>query len=284
MSAHPYEPLRAVPPLPQQQRMSWLLQMRRAARRALDAALAAPRRAAEYVSRLLQSTSLGRAAAWVQRRLLHVTGPLSHLVQRLGRSGLAAAALSILSSPSGQAAVRRALRLTGRALSWLGRTSYDLLDRGLRCLGKPGHRAADLLFASTVRFGGRVAAVAAPAVHRVARLTDPTSQSMRLLAAAGRSFLLHRLVKGLVSNPLVRLVSQAILIPAILDSRLLTWLRALLRQTRIRVEALQRQQDTLEQMQLLDEDGLPTAATDLPLPSNRAERRAAERQNRHQQH
>ncbi len=59
MSAQPsYEPLGLPPPLEQHSRLAWLLTVRRLARRALDAALAAPRSAAQYVGRLYRSTRL----------------------------------------------------------------------------------------------------------------------------------------------------------------------------------------------------------------------------------
>ena len=100
---------------------------------------------------------------------------------------------------------------------------------------------------------------------------------MRLIGAASRSFLLHRLLTGLIRHPLVRLMTEVLLIPAVMDSRLVTWLRGLLRQTRLRMEELQRQKDDVDQLLLLDEEGQLVDGLPRPLPSNRAERRAAQR-------
>jgi hypothetical protein len=64
MSIPMYEPLYEVPTITTQHvRMARLLQARQAARRALDAVLAAPRRAAGYLSRLAQRLHLDAAVS-----------------------------------------------------------------------------------------------------------------------------------------------------------------------------------------------------------------------------
>lgn len=280
MSIPMHDPLRVVPPPTYiKTRMSWLLRLRRAARRGLDAALAVPRAAAGYMSRLTGYLRLQGTLRFLQNRTARVIRPLGGLGQRLGGSGAAAAVIVLLTSDSGRAIVRRTGRAVGRGLSWIGRTAYGLVDRCLRCLGRPGQKAADALFSVTVRFGGRLAVVAAPVVHQVAGLTDPTSPFLRLLSGLSRSYLLHRLVKGVVSNRLLRSVAEAVMVPAILDSRLVVWLRDQVRQTRVRVEALRRQEDDVDQLPLLDEDNQPVVEDwEPPIPSNRADRRAAQRQ------
>ena len=66
MSAQIYEPLQAVPPITENHvKMAWLLQARQAARTALDAALAVPRKAAAYVGRLIHKLHLNSAASWL---------------------------------------------------------------------------------------------------------------------------------------------------------------------------------------------------------------------------
>jgi hypothetical protein len=70
MSAQMYEPLQAVPPLTENHvKMAWLLQVRRAARTALDAALAIPRKAAGYVGRLIHQLHLDSAVFWLREPL-----------------------------------------------------------------------------------------------------------------------------------------------------------------------------------------------------------------------
>jgi len=102
---------------------------------------------------------------------------------------------------------RRLLQKAGgsclRALSWLGRTAYSGIDRGLRLFGKAGHRAAGALFALVVTVGGRVAAVATPVVRRIARFADPQTPHIRVLAGISRSYLLHRALQQLISDLLI---------------------------------------------------------------------------------
>jgi hypothetical protein len=97
------------------------------------------------------------------------------VTRHLGRSGLLAAVTAVVNSPTGRAVVDSAARTLGKTLSWLARTSYSGLDRGLRCFGAAGTKVADKLFAGVVALDGKVATVAAPVVHRVARLSDPAT-------------------------------------------------------------------------------------------------------------
>jgi hypothetical protein len=300
MSIPMYEPLQAVAPITGQHvRMGWLLQARQAARRALDAVLAAPGRAAGYVSRLAHKLHLDAAVSWLRRTGLHVTRPLGSLARHLGRSGLLAAVTAVVSSPSGRAVVVRAARTLGKTLSWLVRTAYSGLDRGLRCFGAAGDTVADRLLAGVVALGGRVATVAAPVVHRVARLSDPATPQARLLSALCRSYVRHRTLTAFVGNAWLRLLVEAVLVPAVLDSRLVAGLRAAVQEARMRAELLHEQADSLAVLEVQEQAVAPeaedlTAAVsdddlapgeDVPIPSNRAERRAAERQQRrNQQH
>ncbi len=300
MSIPMYEPLYAAPPLTEHHvRMAWLLQARQAARRALDAVLAAPRKAADYVSRLAHRLHLDAAVSWLHRTASHVTRPLGSLASHLGRSGLLVAVTAVVSSPSGRAVVNSAARTLGKTLSWLARTTYSGLDRGLRCFGAAGNTVADKLFAGVVALGGKVATVTAPVVHRVARLTDPATPQARLLCTLSRSYVLHRALRGLVGNGWMRLVVEAVLIPAVVDSRLAATLRTALQDARIRTQRLEEQATVVER---LLEDGEPAGHTmptsvqveqprlpedveGVPVPTNRAERRAAERlQRKHALH
>ncbi len=293
MSTPMYEPLYAAPPITEQHvRMAWVLQARQAARRALDAVLAAPRRAAGYVSRLAHRLHLDAALSWLRRSASHATRPLSSVTHHLGRSGLLAAVTTVVTSPTGRAVVDSTARTVGRILSWLARTAYSGVDRGLRCFGAGGNKVADKLFAGVVALGGKVTTVVAPVVHRVARLSDPATPQVRLLSALCRSYVLHRTLTALVGNAWLRLLVEAVLVPAVLDSRLVAQLRAAVQQARVRAERLQEQADTLAVLEL-QEPAVAPQAEDLPatvdeaedlddalVPSNRAERRAAQRQDR----
>ncbi len=300
MSASPYEPLRLVPPAAaHKERMSWLLHIRSSARRAVDAALAATRGAAAYVSRLVAGLRLRAPLSWAHRAGKDLLRTVSALGAAVDWSGIWAAVTAVVTSPTGQAVLTAAGRALRTAGSWLARKAYSLLDRGLRCFGTPGNRAADQLFAATVSVGGRIAEVAAPVVHRVARFTDAQAPHIRLLSSLLRSYAVHRALKALVVNPLLRLLVEVVLVPAILDSRIATCVRAGVHEARVRAERLRDQADTMSSLEQLAsaaaatsadgeravrDDGCSAPPEDVPLPSNRAERRAAERQQRrHQQ-
>ncbi len=102
MSIPMYEPLQATPPVSEQHvRMAWLLQARQAARKALDAVRAAPRRAAGYLGRLAHELHLDAALSWLRRTTSYVTRPLTAAGQHLGRNGLLAAVTAVVTSPTG---------------------------------------------------------------------------------------------------------------------------------------------------------------------------------------
>ncbi len=297
MSVPMYEPLHAVPPITEQHvRMAWVLQARQAARRALDAVLAAPRRAAGYLSQLVHKLHLDAALSWLHRTASYITRPLVAGAQHLGRSGLLAAMMAVVTSPTGRAVVDSTARTLGAGAGWLARTTYSGVDRGLRCFGAAGNKVADKLFAGVVALGGKVATIATPVVHRVARLSDPATPQARLLSALCRSYVLHKLLKGLLGNTWMRLVVEAVLIPAVVSSRLAVSIRTVLQEARIRAQRLQEQAVVVEG--LLEDDrvpagGMPTSVQVeqliLPedieevVPTNRAERRVAQRQGKRPQ-
>ncbi len=295
-----YEPLYAVSPrTPQQAHMALLLRMRDVARAAYDAAVSAPCRAADYVKRLVQSASMGRVGQWLRRVLTPIVRPLAAVAARLSRTWVGAA-VAVVSSRTGRAVLDAAAGALGKGARWFARSGYDLIDRGLRLFGKPGNKVADKLFSASVTLGGRLASLAAPVVHRVARLSDPAAPHVRVIGALSRSYVLHRLCKGLFGNSVMQVAMEAALIPAVLDSRLAVWLRTVLRQIRTRAEALKAQEAVVAGLptvsEVVDDDQaterlLDEALTqdeevlETPAPMNRAERRAAERQQRkHVQH
>jgi hypothetical protein len=183
MSIPMYEPLQAAPPITAQHlRMAWLLQARQAARRALDAVLAAPRKAAIYLSRLAHKAHLDAAMSWLHRAASRVAHPFGFMAQYLGRSGLVAAVAAVVTSPIGRAIVDSTARTAGRGISWLASTAYSGADRGLRCFGATGNKVADKLFAAVVALGGKVATIATPVVQSGVNLT----RRLRKLSEPGR--------------------------------------------------------------------------------------------------
>jgi len=295
MSAQPYEPLHAVPPLGgQKMQMAWLLHTQWAARRALDAALAAPGRAAGYLSRLVHTLHLHRAMSRLGGAAARLLRPMSKLVGSLGQTGVLAAATALVASPTGRAVVNSVGRTLGTLAGWTARKVYSGLNRVLRCFGTSGNKVADTLLSGIVSLGGKIATVAGPVVHRLARLCDPHTTQARLVSGICQSYLVHKLVKGLLGNTWLRLLVQAVLLPAVLDSRLVAWARTTLRTARTRAHRLQQQARVLVDLEqqpggpLLLPVDLPVvpgaARLDEPVPANRAERRAAQRHGNRTQH
>ena len=294
MSAQLFEPLQAVPPLTENHvKMAWLLQVQQAARAALDAALAVPRKAAGYVGRVIHKLHLDSAASWLRRMAVRLGQPLRAAGSVLGRTGLLAAAAGVLTSPTGRAVLNGVGRLLGKAVGWIARKTYSGIDRVLRCFGQVGNKAADKLFAGVVSLGGKVATVAAPVVHRVARLSDPTTSQARVLSGICQSYVVHKLLKGFIGNAWLRLAVELVLVPAVLDSRLWSWTRGALVEARTRAQRLREQAQVLVDLERQDDGQVLLVPDDLeevhvvttldePVPTNRAERRAAERSKRPQ--
>ncbi len=308
MSTPMYEPLQAVPPLTENHvKMAWLLQARQAARSALDAALAVPRRAAGYVGRLIHKLHLDSAASWLRRTAVRLAQPLKAASSVLGKTGLVAAATGVVTSPTGRAVLNTVGRTLGKLIGWTARKTYSGIDRVLRCFGKLGNKAADKMFAGVVSLGGKVATVATPVVHRVARLSDPSTTQARVLSGICQSYVIHKLLKGFIGNGWLRLAVELVLVPAVLDSRIWAWTKGTLQQARTRAHRLQEQAQVLVDLQHqeaahneqllvptdlkdmpvaagLENVQLPDPASEVPVPSNRAERRAAQRPGKRPQH
>ncbi len=180
MSTPMYEPLQAVPPITEQHvRMAWLLEARQAAGRALDAVLAAPRRPAGYLGRLAHKLHLDAALSWLRRTALYVTRPLTSAAQHLGRSGLVAAIMAVVTSPTGRAVVDSAARTLGTLLSWAARTTYS----GLAVDCAASARSVTRSRTSCSRAWWRSAARSPRSPRRwctVARLSDPATPQARL--------------------------------------------------------------------------------------------------------
>jgi hypothetical protein len=203
----------------------------------------------------------------------------------LGKTGLLAAAAGVVTSATGRAVLNRTGRTLGRFIGWMARKTYSGIDRVLRCFGKVGNQAADKLFAGVVSLGGKVATVASPIVHRVARLSDPATPQARVLSGLCQSYVIHKLLKGFIGNGWLRLAVELVLVPAVLDSRLWAWTKGAALEARTRAHRLQEQAQVLVDLEQDDqlllipdvEDVHVVTTLDEPIPSNRAERRAAQR-------
>jgi hypothetical protein len=170
----------------------------------------------EYVSRIAYKLHLDRAVSWLRGAAAPLLTAVGRLASSLGRTGVLATATALVTSPIGRALLDVAGRALGKLVGWTARNVYRGLDRVLRCFGKPGNKVADTLFAGIVSLGGKIAAVAGPVVHRVARLSDPHTTQARLVSGICQSYLVHKLVQGLLGNTWLRLLVQAVLLPAVL--------------------------------------------------------------------
>jgi hypothetical protein len=298
-----YAQVTQIRPLTEQHvRMAWVLKARDAAHRALNAALAAPRKAAGYLSRAVHALHLDTAVSWLHRAVSRLTRPVAQVASRLGTSGVLAAATGVVTSPTGRALLNTAGRAVGKLLGWVARKTYSGVDRVLRCFGRVGNTAADKLFAGIVSLGGKVATVATPVVHRVARLSDPTTTQARVLSGICQSYVVHKLLRAFIGNAWVRLGIELVLVPAVLDSRLWAWARSTARQARTRAQRLHEQAQVLMDLERqrgeqlvfpddvedvrevrVDEISVVRTVEEMPVPSNRAERRAAQRQGKRSQ-
>jgi hypothetical protein len=287
MSATPYEPLRAVPPhASQQERMGWLLRARRWARRMAEGARAAAVSVMDTVSdpQLLRSavSRLREAALRTGRRVLSA-------LQGLGRRGGLAAAAAVITSDTGREFLAHAARTISSAVTSVGTTVASLVDGGLRRLGGVGKRTADWL-SMTITGLRRRLQPAVTAVRWFARASHPSNPLGQLVGTVSRSYLLHLLLSATVRNRWLRGVVELVLIPAIADSAALAWLRRVVAQARVRAERLRRQADVVADAPSedtstsearfvagdeVDDDGQQESGL-----ANRAERRAAKRQNR----
>ncbi len=170
---------------------------------------------AHSVERLVVYTRTGLAALYGQIRPRHLL-----LLPRRTASPSIRGLVAGITQTTTSSLLQKAGGSCLRALSWLGRTASSGIDRGLRLFGKAGNRAADALFALVVTVGGRVAAVATPVVHRIARFADPQTPHIRVLTGISRSYFLHRALQALISNGLVRLLVEGMLLPTFMDSRI----------------------------------------------------------------
>ena len=304
MSAQAYEPLRAVLPLDDQKiRWAWLLQVRFAAQRALDAARSVPAKAASYIGRLVNGVHLDGALGWLRTAAARLARPALRLLGRLGTIGVGASVAAVVTSAAGQAVIGKVGGWLGTGLGWLAQTTYSAVDKVLRLFGKAGNKAADALFGVVVSVGGKLASVAVPVVHRVARLSDPKSAHIRLFSGLAGGFALHRVLKAVIANSYLRMLVEGVVLPFLADSRVGRWIRRQVTTLRERAVQLREQAQTLpgagaagrnhfggatgpgtaQDAPRSEGEGLPLPPwreldVDEPVPANRAERRAQQRQ------
>ena len=294
--------LQAVPP-PQDTswRMALLLPARHLARQAWDAARSVPAAAAEFVRRLLGAEQLRAPLAWLRQ----VSGRLGQLVRpvmsRLDVDGVVTAVGLALSSSTVRSLLyrlgRAALSTSVRVPSTVGR----LLDGALRLCGAPGNRA-DVLSTWAGKARKSASECAAPLLSLLVRANVATEGLRAVIGGVLRGYALHKVLRLLITNPVLRAFVAAAVVPAFADGRLLTQLRDLAEQVQWRLWRLQRRVEQARQ-ELAEPGGEEPAAAqrqhsaapdgdasvpppgpvveshqpahfEPPQPTNRAERRA----------
>lgn len=281
MSTATYDrPLYAAPAPPEQKaRFAYLIAARRRVHRAFDAVLALPRAAAGWALRHLRpllGTEPGhRLLGWASARLRSAAA----LVQGVGLVPLAA---SVLSTPPVWRGTVRLARTVGSALAAAGR---GLWARTRSLLGRCGTTGARITQALT-RAGTALASAARAALRHPA--AQPITQAVTGLAGLVRPLsqgvVAHRLLGLRVPATWLRVALELLALPLVLAPDLPGQVRSRLRQrptlsavAQPDAPAVPHQNPTASAAPDPEGNGDAAAATewdDMPLPGNRAERRA----------
>jgi hypothetical protein len=289
MSTAMAEPLRAVPPLTEvRARFAHMLAVRETLRRAADKSAKLPRQAATYVWRLLQAS-----------HLQHLAGRVPNLFNTattwLGRAEVASVLIGIGTTRRGQNALATVATAVGRSTAAAACAACQALEQGMRLFGHPGVRAADRFAVVTSRIGRRVQELTTVASNRAASAMKPESIHIRVAAALSQSYLLHRALQRLIPGRLLRVTVETLLVPEVVNRRAAWHLYSMLRQRPgRRVTPPPPKTVVVADAHASDEDprpggfgphdaapqSTPTPAL-VPAPVNRAERRAAQRDQVH---
>jgi hypothetical protein len=276
--------------------MALLLRARYIARQAWDAARAVPAAAAAFVRRLLGAEQLRAPLAWLRRLGWRLGALVRPVTSRLGPDGLVTAVGLALTSST----VRGLLARVGRAVlstaTRVASTAGQLLDGALRRCGVPGTRLADVLSGWAAQARRSASECAAPLLRALARTSTATQALRSVLGAVARGYALHKVLRLLIHDRLLRAFVGAAIVPAFADGRLLAWVRDLAEQVQWQLWRLQRRAEqapvstTWEEVSKADEqvaersESTAKASTttstpgtgepEPPRPANRAERRA----------
>lgn len=203
--------LYAVPPPTQQERLGLLLRLRRAARRALDAALALPRAGTGWVLRHTRTLlSVPADNPTLARVGAHLRG-LGALIRAAGPWTVTAAVLSV---PAVWRAAARAARWVGSKIAagasaiwrWTRTTLARFGPTGVRIAGTLGE-AGSAVGRLVVRVGTHpISQALVRTVASVARLVRPVSQSL----------VVHRLAASFVGTPWLRVLLEVAALPFVI--------------------------------------------------------------------
>jgi hypothetical protein len=289
--------LQAVPP-PQETKwhMALLLRARQFARQAWDAARSVPAAAADFVRRLLTVEQLQAPLAWLRRLGRRLGALVRPVTSRLGPDGLVTAAGLALTSSTVRGLLARVGRVVLSTAAQVASRAGRLLDCVLRRCGALGTRVADVLSAWAAEARRSASECAAPLLRSLARTSTATEALRSVLGGLVRGYALHKVLRLLIHDRLLRAFVGAAVVPAVADGRLLVWVRDLAEQIQSQLWRLQHCSEqapasaTGEEVSKADEQVAElgqssakastttstsgTCQAEPPQPTNRAERRA----------
>ena len=215
----------------QRRRLALLLQVRRVVRRAAEAARHVPRAAAAFIARMTQGRLLAAPARLLsvfRARAMTLAAPL---IERASRHPWAAALGLLLTSTHGRTFGTRLLRVALKGLRQVQSTAIRLTTAGLLRLGVPGRMVVETVQAWTQRIGAVLRQRLAPLAF-VATVVWKTSKALRAaLVRLLRSYLTHKALSRLVRSRVRLAFLEAVLLPAVANSRLVAWINTILRRT-----------------------------------------------------
>ena len=292
------------PQVQQRRRVALLLQARRAVRRAAQATRHVPQAAAGFIAQMTQARLLAVPARLLLVFRARAIGLAAPLIERARRHPWAAALGLLLTSTQGRTLGTRLLRGALKGLRQVWSTAIRLTTAGLLRLGVPGRIVVETVQAWTQRIGAVLRQRLAPLAF-VATVVWKTAKALRAaLVRLLRSYLTHKALSRLVRSRVRLAFLEAVVLPAVANSRLVAWIKTILRRKKNAEQgppsegrtapetppaapttaetdgSLQKAQRRTSATSLVvqddDEDSEPDCA-EVPWPGNRAERRAMER-------
>lgn len=269
--------LYAVPTPPQKERLTILLALRHAARRALDRILALPRAATGWVWR---HTRALLDAIGANPTLTRVTEHLQALGGLLRTIGPATTTVAVLSIPAVWRGTVRAARWLSTKVTTGASTAWRWIRTALAKFGPTGERVAQRLEDGAAALAPLTSQITSHSITRTA-LTGISSIA-RLARPVSHSLVVHRLLARFAPAPWLHVILEILTLPFILGPTLATAAAAGPRRAPVT------QPETADQTAPTPEDDADPRSTDgaahspndtsdwddLMSPRNRAERRA----------
>ena len=215
----------------QRRRVALLLQARRALRRTAQAARHVPPAAAGFIARMTQARLLVVPARLLSVFRARAMGLAAPLIERARRHPWAAALGLLLTSTHGRSVGSKLLRAALKGVRQVQSLAIRLATRGLLGLGAPGRQIVDTIRAWKHRTEAVLRQRLAPLTF-IAAVTWRTSRALRgALLRLLRSYLAHKALSRLVRGRVRLAFLEAVILPAVANSRLVAWINTAVRRT-----------------------------------------------------